>query len=66
MSTMTQLQMYREAERTSAIVNQDFLWLVKEGMTREDLQSCIKKRPALWTRFEQWVDKLPSREQGAA
>lgn len=57
----TQVQMYYKAERDSAIVNEDFLWLVEHGMTREDLEACIKRRPHLWSRFESWLARLPRR-----
>jgi len=57
-----QQAMYYQAERDAATVNQDFLWLVSNGMTREDLQTNIDRRPSLWARFAGWLDKLPSRQ----
>ena len=57
----TQLQMFYAAHRQVAETNNTFLELVKEGMTREDLAACIAKRPALWQRYESWLDKLPSK-----
>lgn len=56
----TQAQLLYQAERDSAVVNEDFLWLVKHGMTREDLRRNIVRRPSLWKRFEGWLEKLPS------
>lgn len=56
----TQAQMYYEAERRSGELNESFLQLVKEGMTREELARNIERRPALWSRFASWLDKLPS------
>jgi hypothetical protein len=56
-----QVQMFYKAERDSAIVNSDFLFLVKHGMTRHDLLTNIKRRPSLWQRFENWLEVLPCR-----
>lgn len=56
----TQLQMFYAAHRQVAETNNTFLEMVKEGMTREELAKCIERRPALWQRFENWLDKLPS------
>lgn len=57
----TQEQMFYAAERRAAETNQQFLELVADGMTREELQHCIERRPALWRRFDGWLDKLPSK-----
>lgn len=62
----SQHQMFYAAQRDVATVNSDFMWLVKNGLTREDLASCIQKRPSLWQRFEGFLDKLPSRVQPQA
>lgn len=59
----TQLQMFYAANRQVAETNNAFLELVKEGMTREELARNIERRPALWQRFENWLDKLPSTVQ---
>lgn len=56
----TQVQMYYAAERSAAEVNRQFLEFVKDGLTREELQTNINRRPALWGRFSNWLDKLPS------
>ena len=56
----TQAQMYYQAERRSAELNMTFLDLVRDGLTREDLQRNIERRPALWGRFQGFLDKLPS------
>lgn len=61
----SQLQMFYEAHRKVADVNSDFMWLVQNGLTREDLAACIQKRPSLWSRFEGFLDKLPSRQPPA-
>ena len=63
MSNTTQLQMFYAEQRKIAEANETFLFMVKEGMTREELAKCIERRPALWQRFENWLDKLPSTVQ---
>jgi hypothetical protein len=55
----TQEQHYEEARKKIAETNKLFLELVKDGMTRKELAANIKKRPSLWGRFENWLDKLP-------
>jgi hypothetical protein len=57
----TQVQMYYAAERRAGEVNETFLELVKDGLTREELARNIERRPSLWRRFEHWVPHLPSR-----
>ncbi len=59
----TQLQMFYSAHRQVAETNNTFLELVKEGLTREELEINIERSPALWQRFENWLDKLPSTVQ---
>ena len=56
----TQAAMYYRAERNAAEVNETFLELVKDGMTREELARNIERRPSLWSRFSGWLDQLPS------
>lgn len=58
----TQAQMFYAADRHAADANIAFMYAVNHGMTREDLASCIELRPALWSRFSNWLDKLPSRD----
>ena len=36
-----------------------FLDIVKGGLARDELTALIKKRPSLWNRFSNWLDKLP-------
>lgn len=59
----SQMALYRRAERNVAAVNEEFLWLVANGLTQEDLRRNIERRPSLWQRFEGWLDKLPRREE---
>lgn len=59
MTKPTQMQMYYQAERQAAEVNLTFLELVADGLTREELARNIERRPALWSRFANWLPKLP-------
>jgi len=56
---MTQLQMFYKAQKNNHEVNETFLELVRDGLTRDELQQNINKRPELWGRFKNWLDKLP-------
>ncbi|MDO8414803.1 MAG: hypothetical protein Q7S87_01180 [Agitococcus sp.] len=56
----TQLQIFYKEQRKLADANTTFLELVREGMTREELQTNIDRRPSLWGRFSNFVDQLPS------
>jgi hypothetical protein len=58
-TVVDQVQMYYNAERKSAELNQAFLFLVENGMTRTELEKNIKRRPALWGRFSHWLDAEP-------
>ena len=58
---MNQRQIFYAEHRKIADANELFLGLVADGMTREDLQANIKRRPALWGRFANWLGRLPSR-----
>jgi len=55
----SQLQIVYEEQRKIADANLMFLDLVDEGMTRQELQRNIERRPELWARFSSWLDKLP-------
>jgi len=66
MSKLTQAQHFELSRRHVADVNAQFMELVKcptNPMTREDLAANIKRRPALWSRFAGFLEKLPSREE---
>lgn len=56
----TQTQMFYAEQRKIAETNSTFLELVRDGMTREELKRNIERRPSLWSRFEGFLDKLPS------
>lgn len=54
-----QQSMYHHSVAHSARANETFLYLVKSGMTRRDLELNIERRPSLWARYANWLDKLP-------
>ena len=56
----SQMQMFYAEQRKIGEANEAFMWMVENGMTREELAACIAKRPSLWKRLENWLDKLPS------
>ncbi len=58
---MSQVQMFWDSHRHMANTNEAFLFLVKDGMTSNELAICIKRRPELWGRFSNWLDKLPTK-----
>lgn len=62
MNKKTQLQIYREVERKIFDQNEAFMDLVREGLTREDLEILIKKRPELYGRFSNFLNVLPRRQ----
>ncbi len=55
----TQLQMYEMARKYIADTNAQFLEMVKDGLTADELGRLIKRKPSLWGRFSNWMDKLP-------
>ena len=56
----TQKQMFEDAQKMSAEVDLLFLDMVADGLTKEELQKNIDRRPGLWKRYENWLPKLPS------
>lgn len=56
----TQEQLYWNAERRAGVINETFLDAVRDGLTRRELVSLIAKRPMIWERFSNWLDKLPA------
>ena len=61
----TQEQLFYAESRRNADLNMQFMEFVKEGMTRQELQKCIDKRPELWGRWSNWLNVLPSKEESA-
>lgn len=55
----TQIQLYWSEHQKNAEINNFFLELVKDGLTKDELKKLIEKRPSLWKRFEGWLEKLP-------
>jgi len=55
----TQKQMFYRACEKAAEADQLFLEMVKDGMTRQELQTNINRRPAVWCRYSNWLDNLP-------
>jgi len=56
---MDQKQMFYAAHRKIADTNILFLEMVKDGLTRAELEAAIAKRPELWERFAGFLPKLP-------
>lgn len=56
----TQAQMYYQAQKQAAECDQVFIDMMKgpNPITKAELQRNIEKRPALWKRYESWLDKL--------
>ncbi|MFM0095618.1 hypothetical protein PQQ87_08395 [Paraburkholderia nemoris] len=55
-----QLAIFYNQQRDIAGANEVFMDLVREGLTREELEHNIKRRPSLWKRFEGFLNVLPS------
>jgi len=56
----TQIQMFYMEQRKLGDRNIQFLEMVKDGLTREELRALINKRPAYYDAYKNWLDKLPS------
>lgn len=55
----TQLQLFREAEQLCFRLNEAMLDAIREGMTRDELQSLINRRPEVYGMFSGFLGKLP-------
>jgi hypothetical protein len=55
-----QTALFYHEQQKIARGNETFLQMFKEGLTREELEALIKKRPSLWGRYERWLKILPS------
>lgn len=55
----TQYQMFYEEQHKIADADHLFMELVRDGLTRAELQAAINRRPALWERYENWLPVLP-------
>jgi hypothetical protein len=56
----TQMQIFYQEQRKIGEVNEAFAEIAKLGLTRNELAKLIKKRPALWSRFSNWLKVLPN------
>jgi len=65
MTTPTQAQLFYRASQQASEADQLFLSFVQDGLTREELEKNIQRRPALWSRYSAWLDKLPSSKSAA-
>lgn len=55
----SQIQHYYDAVKNAARADKTFLVLVESGMTRSQLSRNISRRPSLWAKYSNWLDKLP-------
>ena len=56
----TQMQIFYQEQRKLGELYETFNETVKQGLTRKELAKLIKKRPALWSRFSNWLNILPN------
>lgn len=56
----TQVQLFYQEQRNIAEGNALFLELVDGGLTREELDRCIERRPQFWSRFASYRELLPT------
>ena len=56
----TQMQIFYQEQRKIGELYETFNEIVKQGLTRKELAKLIKKRPALWSRFSNWLNVLPN------
>ncbi len=56
----TQVQIFYQESNKLGEVNETFNEIVKQGLTRDELAKLIKKRPAIWSRFSNWLNVLPN------
>ncbi|MBU3743788.1 MAG: hypothetical protein FGM61_04470 [Sediminibacterium sp.] len=60
---ITQQQIQQQQQQKISNMNRLFVEMVQDGMTRNDLENCIKLRPQLWGRFSHWMSILPEGKQ---
>tara|TARA_R110002167_G_scaffold29174_1_gene97526 strand:- start:1397 stop:1573 length:177 start_codon:yes stop_codon:yes gene_type:complete len=56
----TQMQIFYQEQRKLGELYETFNETVKQGLTRNELAKLIKMRPALWSRFSNWLKVLPN------
>jgi hypothetical protein len=59
---ITQKQMFYQEQKKIADINNTFMELVKNGLTKQELARNIERRPALWDRFSGFLQTLPSED----
>jgi len=60
MSTNHQERMFYQAGKRLANGNNAFLEAAKDGLTRQELEKLIERRPSVWGRYANWLETLPS------
>lgn len=58
----SQLQIFYQIGRNNADLDIQFLEFVKDGLTREELEINIQRRPEVWGRWKGFLDKLPTKK----
>lgn len=61
----TQEQMFYQEQAKIGRQDELFMQLVREGMTREELQKNIQRRPSLWGKYSNFLPNLPSKHDKA-
>ena len=56
----TQLQLFYQEQEKLGRLNETFNELVKSGLTKNELEKLIAKRPTLYSRFSNWLKVLPN------
>ena len=54
------MQIFYQEQRKLGELYETFNETVKQGLTRNELAKLIKMRPALWSRFSNWLKVLPN------
>lgn len=62
MRKKTAVDYFWESHRKVADANKTFMDLVLSGLTKEELECLIERRPSVWRRFSRWLDKLPVKD----
>ena len=57
---LTQEEHFWKSHRRNADINNHFMELVRtNNITANELEALIARRPEIWGRFANWIDKLP-------
>lgn len=63
-SKMTQKQHFHDSHKKVADADKLFLFFVSDGLTAEQLQKNIDRRPSIWGKYSSWLKVLPQKEKG--